>query len=147
MIEAKPFWKPGETGVVSWKTGENSWCVAASINFMPKTTVVNIRNTKDYDIYVGREVKNKYYNLQNHRFANPFILRAEKDRDKIYEMYENGMKFTYLDRRNVLIDWYLDELKGKRLACWCASKKCHADLLAKLADMTYQERWEWANSE
>lgn len=118
---------------------------------MALTTVVNIRDTKDYDIYVGREVKNKYYNLKGHKFANPFYLYNEKDRDKIYDMYEKAFKGYYImsvNTRDIIhIDVTLDLMKDKKIACWCFPKKCHADLLAKLADMSYQERWEWANSQ
>jgi hypothetical protein len=109
------------------------------------TIVVNIRNTKDYDVYVGREVKNKYYNLEKYKYANPFFLDKEESRDKVFDLYSTWIRGEYLTGWNRLIDWDLDQLKDKRLACWCAPKKCHADLLAKLADMTYQERWEWAN--
>lgn len=106
------------------------------------TTVVNIRDGS-YDIYVGR--KNKTYNLEGHPLANPFKLEKEKDRDHIYNLYEKWLKAEYRFQENLEVDWQLDFMRGKWLACWCSPKKCHADLLAKLADMTYQERWEWAN--
>lgn len=109
------------------------------------TTVVNIRDTKDYDVYVGRRVKTDDYNLERYDYANPFKLVSEKDRDIVYNNYERWLKQQHRWQDQLNMDWDLDKLKGKRLACWCAPKKCHADLLAKLADMTYEERWEWAN--
>lgn len=110
---------------------------------MALTSVVNVK-IDEYDIYVGR--KNKTYNLKQYIYANPFKLERERDRDHIYNLYERWLKFQYRWQEKCDMDWQLDFLKGKRLGCWCSPKKCHADLLAKLADMTYEQRVEWANA-
>ena len=42
------------------------------------------------------------------------------------------MKVQYPTRPDLLAR--LGELRGKRLACWCAPKSCHGDVLAELAE-------------
>ena len=60
-------------------------------------------------------------------FGNPFILHKEEDRQDILDAYkrwflsriENDPEF----RRDVL------SLKGYDLACWCAPRLCHGDVI------------------
>ncbi len=37
----------------------------------------------------------------------------------------------------------LDELRGHDLVCFCAPRACHGDLLARLANLTREERIAW----
>jgi hypothetical protein len=68
-------------------------------------------------VYVGRPTK----------WGNPFKL---KDFD-IYNcmmMYRNHLKSKLLADPH-----FLDELKGKDLACWCSlDEPCHADILLEV---------------
>lgn len=69
-------------------------------------------------IYVGRPTK----------FGNPFPVESECQRDAAIRRYECHL-------RNELIDnpYFLDELKGHDLACWCPlNKACHADVILKI---------------
>jgi len=69
-------------------------------------------------IYVGRPTK----------WGNPFRVESEEEREIVIRMYERHL-------RNQLIKdpHFLDELKGKDLACWCPlDKSCHADVILKL---------------
>jgi len=85
-----------------------------------KTTVVNRRTYKGFDyIYVGRPTK----------WGNPFPLEKEQDRQKIIEKY-----CEYLLENPILIAEASRELRGKKLACWCAPKICHASVLAAVVD-------------
>lgn len=90
-------------------------------------SVINIKRTtylpNEY-IYIGR--KNKTYNLYQSKWANPFIISDQLDRNKVLELYEDYI-------RNTSDLWEsLDELDGKTLACWCHPKPCHGHILIKL---------------
>ena len=83
---------------------------------MPHPLVV--RKSQKYDIYVGRPTK----------WGNPYIIGKDGDRDEVLRKYEEWLKSS----PSLLSA--LPELRGKVLACWCAPMKCHADILAKLAN-------------
>lgn len=88
---------------------------------MTKTTVVKIRdvNLNDPDVVrIDRETK----------WGNPFVMEREADRQTVIVQYREWIQ-TQPDLLAAL-----PELKGKRLACWCAPKSCHGDVLAELAD-------------
>ena len=84
-------------------------------------------------VYVGRPTT----------WGNPFTVGCEAwrfsttiphprpgDLDEVLEDYRYlARQWLYFQR-----DW-LDELKGKDLACWCPlDKDCHADILLKMAN-------------
>lgn len=71
-----------------------------------------------YDVYVGRPTK----------WGNPFHMENESERDDVCERY-----MLYLTHSHELLK-DLPSLRGKRLACWCAPKRCHAETLAALAN-------------
>ena len=62
-------------------------------------------------------------------WGNPFIMEREADRDKVCDLYEQYAAW----RLTVEPDW-LEPLRGRDLACWCAPKRCHADTLIRLAN-------------
>ena len=114
------------------------------------------RRTKGYKmtpgaVYVGRPTK----------WGNPFVVGREMTAwqkafianqlfpfDKIAEEYRRGtfsQPLTLeksLEYYKIHIEFHvkngnldLSELRGKDLVCWCAlNKKCHADVLLKLAN-------------
>ena len=63
------------------------------------------------------------------RWGNPFILGVDGDRDEVIRKFEEYLKW----RLTIQPDW-LKPLKGENLACWCAPRKCHADILMKYAN-------------
>lgn len=69
-------------------------------------------------IYIGRPSK----------WGNPFPLKREEDRDKILKKYEDWI----MKNKELLAQ--ISELRGKDLVCWCAPKKCHGEILLKLAN-------------
>jgi len=83
------------------------------------TTVVNIKKTKNYDVYIGRGSK----------CGNPFVMKdwSQTERDRVCDEYEKWFWTTDLIT-------YLHELKDKRLGCYCKPKRCHGDFLAKLCN-------------
>ncbi len=72
-----------------------------------------------FDVYVGRPSK----------WGNPFILRPDQSREEAIARYR-----AWLDTQPDLIEAAKRELRGKVLACWCAPKKCHGDVLLEIAN-------------
>lgn len=89
------------------------------------TTVVNLRKEK-YDVYIGRAGKGQRTNSGRGKWGNPF---SKGTREENIEAYTKWI-FT---QRDLLAD--LDELRGKRLGCFCKPQACHGDVLAALADL------------
>ena len=79
--------------------------------------VVHIHNDP-YDVFVGRPSK----------WGNPFRAVREADRPGVIAAYRD-----YLTANRELMA-ALPELRGKVLGCYCAPRRCHADVLAELAN-------------
>lgn len=69
-------------------------------------------------VYVGRPSP----------WGNPFKVGRDGDRREVIRRYKE-----YLRSRPDLMT-RLPELRGRDLACWCAPKECHADVLLRLAN-------------
>lgn len=70
-------------------------------------------------IYVGRPTK----------WGNPFRLTCEAERALVIMRYA-----IWLQTQPALIAAARVELRGKDLVCWCAPKRCHADVLIHIAN-------------
>lgn len=81
------------------------------------TTVVNIKKEK-CDIYIGRGSK----------WGNPFYIGKDGNRKKVIEKY----KYYILNKPKLLNN--LNELKNKKLGCYCKPLACHGDILKELID-------------
>ena len=90
------------------------------------TLVVNITSGEAFDVYVGRAAPRR--GLKASRFANPFVIGRDGDRGEVIERYRAWLA----ERPDLLAE--VRGLRGLRLACWCAPKACHADVLAELAN-------------
>jgi hypothetical protein len=88
-----------------------------------KTTVVNIRRN-DYDVYIGREGKG-----QDGYFGNPFSVSSHGGRAKAVELYR-AYFFERL-KHDPEFAKRINELKGKRLGCFCKPKACHGDVIVE----------------
>lgn len=105
-----------------------------------KTTVVNIRKDQ-YDIYIGRVVSRRM--IEASLWGNRNRINRDCDRDEAIRRYEHDLRLEF--RRNPEnLNHRLDELRGKRLGCWCAPGACHGDVLARVVDMSHEERKEWS---
>jgi hypothetical protein len=82
-----------------------------------KTKVVHCEKN-EYDVYIGRPSK----------WGNPFVIGEHGTREQVLQKYKDWIK----EQPHLLNS--LGELKGKRIACWCAPLACHGDVLAKMAD-------------
>ena len=91
---------------------------------IPDTRAVHVMRD-EYDIYIGRASPRK--GLKASVWANPFKIGRDGTRAEVIAKYR-----AYLQTRPDLLA-HLAELRGKRLACWCAPEPCHGDVRAELA--------------
>jgi hypothetical protein len=80
--------------------------------------VVNCRRQR-YDVYVGRPSK----------WGNPFVIGRDGERDAVISKFR-----VYLLTHPALLEDCKRELRNKVLGCWCAPKRCHAEVLVELAN-------------
>ncbi len=78
------------------------------------TSVVNLRH-EECDVRIDRTSK----------WGNPYRIGPDGDRDEVCDKYE-----VYLLGRVDLLR-ALEELRGKRLGCWCKPLRCHGDILVR----------------
>ena len=103
------------------------------------TAVVNWRRGHKYDVRITRGTI----------YGNPFVLGRDGDRAAVLRYYRHKLA-TELDRAHthvINIHTNLDVLRGKVLGCVCLPAACHGTTLAMLADMSRDERREWARRE
>lgn len=94
---------------------------------MALTTVVH--NLKEgFDVYIGREVSE--HGRPASKWANPFVMANDSDaeRERALSQYREWV----VGQPELMAS--LEELRGKRLGCWCAPKRCHGNVLAELID-------------
>ena len=70
------------------------------------------------DVYIGRGSK----------WGNPFRIGWDGTREEVIARYAEWIK----TKPELLAA--LPELRGRNLACYCAPKACHGDILLKLAN-------------
>jgi hypothetical protein len=90
------------------------------------TTVVHCQK-ESYDVYIGRP--SKWGNPFSHKEKSlaEFKISTSEDAIKAYKDWiENG------EGKHLLND--LEELKDKRLGCWCYPNPCHGDVLVSLVN-------------
>ena len=83
---------------------------------------------QNYDIYIGRKMIFGGRELPESKWANPFKIKANQNRETCIKLYKEYIK------SNPELMGCLGELKGKRLGCWCKPEECHGDVLAELAN-------------
>lgn len=80
-----------------------------------ETKVVNLRS-EPYDVYIGRGSK----------WGNPFKIGTDGNREEVIIKYEIRL------RSDEELMSKIEELRGKRLGCFCKPKACHGDVLVKI---------------
>jgi hypothetical protein len=73
-------------------------------------------------VYIGRPSK----------WGNPYTIGVDGNRDEVIEKYQ-----IYLDNHPELILAAKSELAGRDLVCFCAPKRCHGDILCRIANQDY----------
>ncbi len=89
--------------------------------------VINLTDTPfdgKTDVYIGRASPRK--RLKQSIWANPFRIGRDGDREEVIMKYR---KWIVLQPGLMA---RLPELRGKRLACWCAPDACHGEVLIEL---------------
>jgi hypothetical protein len=89
------------------------------------TTLANIKRDEEYDVFIGRPSKwgNPFSHLPS-TLAQYKVSCREEAVDKYREWI--------LTQPRLLAD--LEELRGKRLGCFCAPKLCHGHVLIELLE-------------
>lgn len=85
------------------------------------TKVVNIHRREPYDIYIGRPS----------RWGNPFPLSDFPSREACLERFKSWL-LSSIHGKLLLAD--LEQLRGKRLGCFCAPDLCHGDIYIQLLE-------------
>jgi hypothetical protein len=87
--------------------------------------VVNMRRLKPIlptDVRVDRATM----------FGNPYTMGLHRSREQAVQMFEEyALKRIATDP---IFRAGVKALRGKRLFCWCAPERCHAEVLAKICE-------------
>ena len=92
------------------------------------TQVVNIKTHK-YDIYIGRAGHG-----HDGYFGNPFSVARDGGRENAIRLY----KEYFLNRIKIDPEFAIkvQELRGKRLGCFCKPESCHGDVIVEYLERT-----------
>lgn len=71
------------------------------------------------------------------RWGNPFKLGRDGTRDEVIEKYRKWLWAAIYTGEIKQTD--LAALHGKRVACWCAPKACHGDVLTRAATWAHND--------
>ena len=87
-------------------------------------------------IYIGRNLTFYVKGAIHSKWANPFSVK-KYNRDECLQLYKEWIKtginpITKKKRKEGPLHQDIDELKGKKLGCWCHPEACHGDVLAQL---------------
>jgi len=89
------------------------------------------------NIYIGRKgiviLDKQRFPPQASIWANPFKVSTNKSRQKIIEEYEEYIRKKIKDDPE---KYNIENLRGKKLGCWCAPDACHGDVLIKILNET-----------
>lgn len=102
--------------------------------------VVHVKNS-NYDVYIGRA--NSRHGLRGSKWQNPYRIGREGDRPTVLQRYKDLL----MGDRDLMAE--LEELRGKRIACWCCGVGeeltaddpivCHGQVLLKALRGDYSE--------
>lgn len=84
--------------------------------------LINRYKSKDFDVYIGRGTK----------WGNPFPINEACGQTRliVIEMYRHQM-YEWLENGTITVQDILD-LSGKTIACSCAPKACHGDIIIEV---------------
>lgn len=91
---------------------------------MCKKRVVHCKKAP-FDVYIGRPSK----------WGNPFPITPSCSREESISKYKKFL-WGQIQAGEVSLE-ELAALHNKTLACWCAPKPCHGDVLTKAADWAH----------
>ncbi len=86
--------------------------------------------------YIGRAgvvfVNGERFPKKASVFCNPFKISKTESREQVIERYRKYI-MARLEKEHELRN-QLQQLKGKRLGCWCHPEPCHGDVLLSLIE-------------
>lgn len=93
--------------------------------------VVNVRLTKEYNVYCGRKGKG-----MEGQFGNPFIVGVHGQKGECVKKFEDWLFNSKEDKAETMRNRILKEIKSNDiLGCFCVDGKgngeCHAKVIAK----------------
>lgn len=88
------------------------------------TSVVNIRK-EECDVYIGR----------GSIFGNPFKIGQDGTREEVIDKY---MDYFYKKLEEPNFRKAIEDLKGKKLGCYCHPEKCHGDIIKQYLEIKYK---------
>ena len=101
-----------------------------------KTSIINIHGkinnygpSLELDkeiVYCGRKNYQGGWKLQESIWGNPFKVKDFKSTEEAIDKYEE-----YIRNKPILLG-SLNQLVGKKLACWCYPNPCHTQVLIKI---------------
>jgi hypothetical protein len=84
-------------------------------------------------VFIHTDGEKKVYYVKGTKWGNPYKMKKKNDETGL-TLEECLVKYRQHIFDSGLIN-EIEELKGKRLGCWCVDKlKCHAAVLADLAN-------------
>ncbi len=99
------------------------------------TTVVNLKFTDNWDVYLGRA--NSYYNLKESPWANKYIIGKDGSREEVIAKFKEDF-YKRLETDDEFKQLTLG-LKDKILSCYCKQPNqevpCHGDVIAEYLDV------------
>jgi hypothetical protein len=90
------------------------------------TQVVHVKD--GCDVYIGRAMPGREGSV----FANPYHIGADGTRDEVIDKYE-----VYITKRlaeEPELCEALERMRGKRIGCWCAPRRCHGHVLVRILE-------------
>ena len=115
-------------------------CVGTRAGVVLKmTTVVHFKKAP-YDVYIGRPSTGGH-----EHFGNPFthkegtraklVMPTRKEAIEAFGEWLEGVSHPDVNpEQRAWILAHLEDLRGKRLGCWCAPLACHGHVLARIVD-------------
>lgn len=109
-------------------------------NLTNEVKVVHCKR-QPFDVYIGRPRPGEPWG-----FGNPFEIGEDGERDEVIAKYgwwlmwgdSSGNANATPERRQWILD-NLESLRGKTLGCWCAPRRCHAEILLALLSLDGHE--------
>lgn len=82
--------------------------------------IANLRRVEKHDLKGDRSAW---------KIGNPFVMRNEGERELVIDKFRYYLANEIATGR--LPVEYLRKLDGKTIACWCAPKNCHLEIVDK----------------
>lgn len=101
--------------------------------------VVHIKSRRPYDVRIDRATKwgNRYTHRKDIAARRQDTTYVEGGREAAIEAYRQDL-WRRIKAGEVTLD-ELANLHGKTLACWCAPRPCHGDVLVRAAAWAYAQ--------